>query len=596
MLSTKPSAKLEWKATHSEALERVKQGIIDKAIGYFKKDWSTILEVDASPVGIGALLYQESPCKKKRQIVACWSKLLSDIERRYSQVEREALGVVVACERFRHYIIGHNFTLITDCKAVELILRNPAAKPPIRIARFVTRLMDYDFDVIHKPGADNMADYLSRSPLEWLESDHNNSNTRRAEQFVHFVTTNGAPRAINTDEWARETRTDVLLARVIALLGSGRKDKTPELKPYLSNRHELSVSADGILLRDERLVVPESLQAKVIRLAHEGHQGVVKTAKLLRQRVWFPAMSKRVEDALAQCAECQLSAGGTRPQPTRSTEMSARPWTHLATDFYGPLGNMQYLLVIKDECTRFPVVAQVPSTSSLHVIPVLERIFSEYGRPEQIKSDNGPPFNGDAFAGFCLQFGVQHRRITPLHPKANGQCENFMKNINKVVRNSQFNGNDFHAELCAFLRSYRATPHSYTGKAPSELLFTNSNPSRLPSRRDESEPTADIKEAREHDARAKDSMANYADRRRGAKQHDFLVGDLVLLDQFLGKKIRDKKVHKFDKDALTVTGVKGSMISTTNQIGHKLTRDAKWFKHLTSDSLAIGNINLLHPE
>ena len=124
-------------------------------MGYYKREWRTFLEVDASPLGVGALLLQKGQ-GGERLIVACWSQLLSDIERRYSQVEREALAVVLACERFRHYLVGGVFTLVTDCKAVELIIKNPNAKPPARFARFLLRLMDYDFVVVHKPGAENM--------------------------------------------------------------------------------------------------------------------------------------------------------------------------------------------------------------------------------------------------------------------------------------------------------------------------------------------------------------------------------------------------------------------------------------------------------
>jgi hypothetical protein len=83
-------------------------------MGYFKRTWRTHLEVDASPVGVGAELYQVSPDGRQRHIVACWRQLLLDIERRYSQVEREALAVVLACERFRYFLIGSEFNLITD--------------------------------------------------------------------------------------------------------------------------------------------------------------------------------------------------------------------------------------------------------------------------------------------------------------------------------------------------------------------------------------------------------------------------------------------------------------------------------------------------
>ena len=91
---TKPHAKvLNWKPVHTQALKSIKDGIIAEAMGYFKKGWKTHLEVDASPFGVGAVLFQVSPDGKKQHIVACWSQLLNEIERRYSQVEREALGL-----------------------------------------------------------------------------------------------------------------------------------------------------------------------------------------------------------------------------------------------------------------------------------------------------------------------------------------------------------------------------------------------------------------------------------------------------------------------------------------------------------------------
>ena len=318
------NSKLRWTEQQEQSFQLVKDGLINNAMGYFKRGWRTLLEVDASPVGVGAVLYQESPNCQKRQIVACWCQLLSEIETRYSQVEKEALAVVLACERFRHYLVGSQFTLITDCKAVELIISNPNAKPPARFARFLLRLMDYDFVVIHKPGTENLADYLSRSPIEWLNQGAAFSTTKAAEQYINFVSTFAAPRAINIEELIAATRADETLQEVARLVQSGQEPRSKHLAAYLTNRHELSVAPNGLLLRDIRIVIPSALREHMVRVAHEGHQGFVKIASLVRERIWFPGMRALVDNIIKDCPECQLSRGGG-PQPLQMTRMPASP-------------------------------------------------------------------------------------------------------------------------------------------------------------------------------------------------------------------------------------------------------------------------------
>ena len=83
----------------------------------------------------------------------------------------------------------------------------------------------------------------------------------------------------------------------------------------------------------------------------------------------------------------------------------------------------------------------------------LEDIFSTFGIPQVLKSDNGPPFNGQEFAKFCTFFGIKHRKVTPLWPQANGQVENFMRNVNKIVRNSERTGKSWKPEAFRFLRT-----------------------------------------------------------------------------------------------------------------------------------------------
>ena len=154
-----------WNEERQDEFDQIKRAIIRTALAYFNKLWNTILEVDASPIGAAAILWQANPDDDvEKKIIACWSTRWTSTELNYSQVEKEALCAVLSCERFRLYLIGKQFLILTDNKAVELIFKNPASNPPPRIARWILRMCDYRFNIKHKPGAENIADYMSRNP------------------------------------------------------------------------------------------------------------------------------------------------------------------------------------------------------------------------------------------------------------------------------------------------------------------------------------------------------------------------------------------------------------------------------------------------
>ena len=163
----KISAKFNWTINQDRALEELKKAYTTESMGYFNRNWITELTTDASPTGLGAVLGQYDPQdKNKRHIVLFASRSLSPIERRYAQVEREALAVVWACEKLKMYLIGKEFNLIVDIEAVELIYKNPRSKPLARIERWSLRLLPFNFKIEHQPGEMNIADYFSRNALK----------------------------------------------------------------------------------------------------------------------------------------------------------------------------------------------------------------------------------------------------------------------------------------------------------------------------------------------------------------------------------------------------------------------------------------------
>ena len=453
--------------------------------------------------------------------------------------------------------------------------------------------MEYHFNIIHKPGNTNVADYLSRNPIS---SSTINEITNSAEDFVNFIEYNSKPSAIKIEEIVEATRNDIIIQKVIKCIQSNNFPSDPDILSFKNIKDELSITNQGILLRDTRMVIPENLRIRATQLAHEGHQGVIKTKRLLRERIWFPNIDKMIEDLLGNCNICQLNNGGNRKEKLKMTEFPKLPWTHLSMDFFGPLPNKNELLVIKDLHSRFPIVVEVKSTSAYNVLPALDNIFSLMGIPERIKSDNGPPFNGIEFKEFCEFFGINHQKITPLWPQANGQCENSNKNLKKIIKISINNHSDWRTELNAFLRSYRSTPHSSTNKSPLSLIFINNNISRLPAKPPNltSDKQTEIVIAELNDKFSKYKMKAYADKHRRATINNFKVGDHVLYYQ-LNNKIHNKYTNQFSSTPYVIKSIKGSMITVTDSNNNEFTRNSSLFKPILSN-ISMENFEIYEPQ
>lgn len=113
------------------------------------------------------------------------------------------------------------------------------------------------------------------------------------------------------------------------------------------------------------------LQDRVIRVAHEGHMGMHKMRKLLKERVWFHEMNRKIESTVAHCVACQASNGKVMNKSVIMSKMPHAPWSELSMDFYGPLGeNGNYLLVITDMYSRYPFVNEISKIDAKTVCPV----------------------------------------------------------------------------------------------------------------------------------------------------------------------------------------------------------------------------------
>ena len=158
----KVDAKFEWLTEQENAFQDLKAAITAASVLIpYHPERETLIICDGSPAGLGGGLFQKNG--KGFQPVHYVSRTLTDTEKRYSQIEREALAAEFTTTRFQMYLLGApKFKLATDHKP---LLNNPTAKLPPRIERLALKMQNLDFEVIHIPGKTNMTDYMSRHPL-----------------------------------------------------------------------------------------------------------------------------------------------------------------------------------------------------------------------------------------------------------------------------------------------------------------------------------------------------------------------------------------------------------------------------------------------
>lgn len=554
-----------WGEEEEQSFNAVKNALTcEKTLGYFDPKKETVLYVDASPVGVGAVLTQKNDHNEISTLYYA-SRSLTQTEQRYSQVEREALAVYWAIFRFNLYVYGNSFTVVTDHKPLLPLFNNPASKPPTRIERWIVGLQGYRFTLEYQPGATNPADYPSRHP----SVDSGETTENEADHHVAYVAVQAVPKAMTLKQVEDATMTDPVMCAVRHALRTGQWHKAApaELATYAKVKTELT-DTGTVLLKGNKLILPTKLQDKAIDIAHENHQGIVKTKALMREKIWFPLMDTMVENKVKACHACQVVTPHTTREPLNMTILPQGPWQEISVDFASVSG--ETLLVVMDDYSRYPLVQLVSTTAAAAVIPKLDHMFAMFGVPEIVKSDNGPPFNGKDFAYFAEVMGFKHRKVTPYWPQANGEIERFVKTLKKSVQVAKLETKNWRKELQHFLGAYRTTPHTTTGCTPATLFLRREVKTKLPSLT----PTDPVRARVFHrDSEMKNKQKWYADSKRYVTPSSLQEGDSALVKTTFEKKA----TTPYHPEPFTIIKKKGSMITARNG-DRVITRNTSHFK------------------
>jgi len=231
------------------------------ALAYFRSDCKTRIAADAVPDGLGAVLLQLNGGEWRA--VSYASRNLTEVERCYAQMEKEALDLVWACKRFNLYVYGCEFELETDHKPLECIFSR-TTKPSARIERWVLRLQCHNYRVVYRPGKTNIADAFSR-----LNQTNPKDTSSEKDYLVRFVAQGSTPVFLTPREIERESENDPELVSVRQCIHTGdwSQCKMPGSLPV---KNELC-TIGKLVLQGDQIVIPQSLRRLVVESAHAGH-------------------------------------------------------------------------------------------------------------------------------------------------------------------------------------------------------------------------------------------------------------------------------------------------------------------------------------
>ena len=468
-----------WSKQCQASFEQVKVILkSDLLLTHFDPQHPIKVAADASSYGIGAVILHCYPDNTEK-VISHAARSLTVAEQKYSQIEKEALALIFAVTKFHRMLHGRKFTLCTDHKPLISVFGSKKGIPvhtANRLQRWALTLLAYDFDIQHiNTEKFGHADVLSRlmNRNQPVTEDYVIASVSIIEADVQQILIEAVRNLPVTCEMIRKaTAEDPVLQTVASYI----KTTWPTSKigkdiQLFYNRRDSLMEINGCLLMSERLVIPFMFQKRILNQLHVGHPGIVRMKALARSYVYWPNLDSEVESMVKQCSQCASVAKAPIKTTLASWPLSTKPWQRIHIDYAGPFEGHNFLVIV-DSFSKWPEIFIQTTTTSTATIAKLREIFSRFGSPETIVSDNGTQFTSHQFQQFCETNGVEHIRSPPFHPQSNGQAERFVDTFKRAL--SKMKGEEVTSDcLQTFLRCYRTTPNAAlpNNVTPAEQMF-----------------------------------------------------------------------------------------------------------------------------
>ncbi|KAL0152410.1 hypothetical protein M9458_052133 [Cirrhinus mrigala] len=358
-------------------------------LSYYNVDKPVTLTCDSSQFGLGAA------CLQDNKPIAYASRVLTQTEMRYAQIEKELLAVVFACTKFNDYIYGKPVTTETDHQPLVTITKCPIHSTPARLQRMLLQLQRYNITLVYKKGKHMyIADTLSRAPQASVHEQSKKENTFEVMNVCNISPT-------RMDELKRHTVEDATLQMLVTTIRQGWPTKLhslpPAMQPFHPYRHEL-ITDDGL------------------------HSNIIT---------------------------CNSTKPHQQEEPLQPHAVPSLPWSTVAADIFE--WNSHQFLVLVVSYSGWYEIDQLENLTSSCVIQKLKRHFSVHGSPQTLITDNGRQFVSNEFKDFTMAWDFVHKTSSPNFPQSNGLAERAVRSAKQLMEKSKQDGTDIYLNLLNLL-------------------------------------------------------------------------------------------------------------------------------------------------
>ncbi|XP_055311607.1 uncharacterized protein K02A2.6-like [Sitodiplosis mosellana] len=476
-----------WTELHDKVFDEIKKCILNSEILVpFDISKELIIQCDASQGGLGCGLIQDG------KPISFASRSLTASERNYSQIEKEMLSIIFACQKFHFYTYGRTVRIVNDHKPLLGIMNKEIHKiASAKLQRMRLKLLNYDIILEHAPGKTIvLADYLSR----YMSKSEKVSEDQSITESILSINVTDARKI----ELQQETNNDEILKQIKEYCKFGwpnNKDKCDPSTRYFYRLRSDILLEDEILFYKQRIIIPKSMRKEILHQLHKPHFGINKTLKRAQNSVFWPNISNEIEQTVSNCIICQENAPKIQKEPLLPHDIPNEPFKKIACDILD--FKSKSFLVVVDFYSKWIELVKLKGKTAHHVNTELLRLFATFGYPHIIIADNMPMGSYET-KQFAKKHDIEIITSSPNFPQSNGMAEKAVGICKNILRKSE-NEEDILRALLA----YRTTPTKNMSYSPAQLIQNRNLRTELPMHIDKFRPELCIDVEKQQQAKQK---------------------------------------------------------------------------------------------